>query len=489
MPFVTQFINDSLASGHVPIDFKQALVTPLLKKQNLDINVLKNYRPVSNLSFLSKVLERVVLFQINDHLSKNNLNEKLQSAYKSGHSTETALLKVTSDILNFIDTGHVSVLALLDLSSAFDTIDHKILLERLNVTFGISGTALKWIESYITDRSQRVKIKSETSSSVSLKFGVPQGSVLGPVLFSLYIQPLTTVIDPFNFFYHLYADDSQLYNFALLNDLESLLQKLITCVAAVNDWMIANKLKMNNDKTEIMLAGTLSKLNQIDVKNISFDGVNVTLSSKVKNLGVILDEQFTMDQAVSQVRKSCYFEMRKIAHLRPLISEDSTKQLISSFVLSKLDYCNSMRSGNMEKLQLVQNQAARLIKKLPKRHSISPVLKELHWLPVEFRLQYKSAILVYQCLNDTLYPAYMKEMLTQYIPSRSLRSSQKNQLIKPSPKLKHFGERAFTFVGPDLWNSLPEDVKSAPSLQTFKTKLKTYLFNAAYPWMEDVKLF
>ena len=244
--------------------------------------------------------------------------------------------------------------------------------------------------------------------------------------------------------------------------------------------MIANKLKMNNDKTEIMLAGTLSKLNQIDVKNISFDGVNVTLSSKVKNLGVILDEHFTMDQAVSQVRTSCYFEMRKIAHLRPLISEDSTKQLISSFVLSKLDYCNSMRSGNMEKLQLVQNQAARLIKKLPKRHSISPVLKELHWLPVEFRLQYKSAILVYQRLNDTLYPAYMKEMLTQYIPSRSLRSSQKNQLIKPSPKLKHFGERAFTFVGPDLWNSLPEDVKSAPSLQTFKTKLKTYLFNAAY---------
>ena len=128
---------------------------------------------------------------------------------------------------------------------------------------------------------------------------------------------------------------------------------------------------MNNDKTEIMLAGTLSKLNQIDVKNISFDGVNVTLSSKVKNLGVILDEHFTMDQAVSQVRTSCYFEMRKIAHLRPLISEDSTKQLISSFVLSKLDYCNalysSMTSGNMEKLQLVQNQAARLIKKLPKR--------------------------------------------------------------------------------------------------------------------------
>lgn len=139
-----------------------------------------------------------------------------------------------------------------------------------------------------------------------------------------------------------------------------------------------------------------------------------------------------------------------------------------------------MSSGNIYKLQLVQNHAARLIKQIPKREHISPVLKELHWLPVKFRIQYKLAILVYQSLYDPLYPSYMKDMLTPYIPSRSLRSSQMNQLRKPIPKLKHYGERAFTFVGPDLWNSLPEDLKSAQSLQIFKNKLKTYLFKMAY---------
>ena len=471
-------------SGIVPDDFKEALVDPLLKKLNLDINVLKNYRPVSNLLFISKVLERVVFSQIGGHLSENNLNEKFQSAYKASHSTETCLLKVTSDILNSIDDGHVSVLTMLDLSSAFDTIDHEILLKRLKITFGIDGIALKWIESYITDRVQRVKIEGHISSSRNLKCGVPQGSVLGPVLFSLYIQPLTDIIALYDFIYHLYADDSQMYKSVLLKDLEVLLQKLISCIKAVNEWMVANKLKMNNEKTEFMLAGTLSKLNDILVKSISIDGEEIPISPKVKNLGVILDNHLTMDQAVSQVRKSCYFELRKIAHLRPLISEEATKQLVIAFVLSKFDYCNSlyssMSSGNIYKLQLVQNHAARLIKQIPKREHISPVLKELHWLPVKFRIQYKLAILVYQSLYDPLYPSYMKDMLTPYIPSRSLRSSQMNQLRKPIPKLKHYGERAFTFVGPDLWNSLPEDLKSAQSLQIFKNKLKTYLFKMAY---------
>ena len=202
------------------------------------------------------------------------------------------------------------------------------------------------------------------------------------------------------------------------------------------------------------------------------------------NLGVILDNQLTMDQAVSQVRKSCYFELRKIANLRPLISEDAAKKLVVSFVLSKLDYCNSlyasMTSGNLDKLQLVQNHAARVIKQLPKRQSISPVLKELHWLPVEFRIQFKSLVFVYQCLNDTSFPSYLKEMLIPYIPSRSLRSTNKSLVHKPIPKLKHYGERTFTFVGPNLWNSLPDDLKSVPSLQIFKSKLKTYLFRLAY---------
>ena len=161
LPHVTQIINTSLMSGIVPDDFKEALVDPLLKKLNLDINVLKNYRPVSNLLFISKVLERVVFSQIGGHLSENNLNEKFQSAYKARHSTETCLLKVTSDILNSIDDGHVSVLTMLDLSSAFDTIDHEILLKRLKITLVLMVLLLNG--SNLTSPTEFKELKSRVT--------------------------------------------------------------------------------------------------------------------------------------------------------------------------------------------------------------------------------------------------------------------------------------------------------------------------------------
>ena len=152
VPVITKIVNYSLLSGSVPQCFKQALVRPLLKKPSLDQNMLKNYRPVSNLSFLSKLLERVVLLQLTDHVSRNDLLERNQSAYRQNHCTETALLHITKCLLESTDQGRVSILSLLDLSAAFDTIDHNILLERLHTTFGISGSALQWLRSYILDR-------------------------------------------------------------------------------------------------------------------------------------------------------------------------------------------------------------------------------------------------------------------------------------------------------------------------------------------------
>ena len=148
--------------------------------------------------------------QLLAHLTRNNL-ETNQSAYKRKHSTETALLKLNSDILSASDSGQLSILTLLDLSAVFDTIDHAVLLRRLKVTYGIEGNALKWFDSYITNRSQTVRICNHVSSSTNLSYGVPQGSVLGPILFSLYIQPLSKVIRYHDFQYHSYADDTQIY--------------------------------------------------------------------------------------------------------------------------------------------------------------------------------------------------------------------------------------------------------------------------------------
>ena len=216
---------------------------------------MKNYRPVSNLSFLSKVLEKVVVNQLNTHINSSNTSNQYQSAYRKFHSTETALLKIHSDILASMDAGKVTALTLLDLSAAFDTIDHTILLRRLDDWFGVTGKALNWFKSYLTGRCQRIKIGDCLSSKADLKFGVPQGSVLGPLLFTLYTTPLSSMIFEHAIPHHLYADDSQLYVSFASGDSAAALNGLQSCLASVQSWMSTNKLKLNPDKTEFLLIG------------------------------------------------------------------------------------------------------------------------------------------------------------------------------------------------------------------------------------------
>ena len=188
-PLITRIVNESLRSGTVPTSFKKAIVRALLKKLGLDKEVFKNYRPVSNLQFISKLLEKVVDQRFGEHLSINQLRDIWQSAYEQNHSTETALLKVQSDIAEALDSGSMVVLLMLDLSAAFDTLDHNTLVKRFEHSFGITGKALQWVSSYLTDRTQCVAVDSATSKDCTLQHGVPQGSVLGPKMYCMYTRP------------------------------------------------------------------------------------------------------------------------------------------------------------------------------------------------------------------------------------------------------------------------------------------------------------
>ena len=254
---ITKLVNHSLIEGSFPNSFKKAVVTPLIKKASLPRDNLKNYRPVSGLCFLSKLVERVVARQLTSHINNNKLDNPHQSAYKPGHSTETALLSIKNKVHLSLAHGEPTALVLLDLSAAFDIIDHNILLGYLKSWFGLGGTVLRWFASYLRNRCQAIKIGSTLSELNNLIYGVPQGSVLGPLLFSLYTTPLSKIIrlHP-HIKFHLYADDTQLYIHLSHKNASSALAKLNACLHDVQEWMSLSKLKLNPEKTEFIVFGS-----------------------------------------------------------------------------------------------------------------------------------------------------------------------------------------------------------------------------------------
>ena len=324
LPCITAVFNNSLLSGVFPSVYKSALVKPLLKKMSLDPDDLKNYRPVSNLSFLSKVLERLVLSQLNEHLNHNNLLNPLQSAYRPNHSTETALLRIVNDLLTAMDNNKICILTLLYLSAAIDTIDHQILLTRLQHSFGISGPALSWFSSYLSNRTHAVTINSLQSEHTRLHYGVPQGSVLGPVLFILYTQPLFNLVSKHAVSHHAFADGNQLYKISTLDAIHQSIETLQNCTTDVKSWMTANKLQLNDNKTEAMII--LS--NRMSVHSplpsvIHIGDADVPFVSSVKNLGVTLDSNLSMSQHISNTCKAAYIQIR---HINPYDTFSPLKQ-------------------------------------------------------------------------------------------------------------------------------------------------------------------
>ena len=477
LPFITCLINCSLSQGIFPSLFKNACVRPLLKKPSLDRNVLRNYRPVSNLPFLSKVLERVVAQQFQTYMNDNALYSTFQSAYRPFHSCETALVKVQSDILCALDTKCVVIHVMLDLSAAFDTLEHTILINRLSDRFGVKGTPLSWFRSYLSGRSQQVAVGHSMSSRVDLNVGVPQGSVLGPILFNVYTTPLSDVLRSHGLDSHCYADDSQLYIVCKIEDLDSSVSSMNACITQVEQWMTQNRLKLNGDKTELTvfvspsLPGSFLPLSPLICSNEV-----IAPQSCCRNLGCLFDSSIAMSAHVKGVCKASYAHLRKLYRIRPCLDLASTESLVHAFISSRLDYCNCLLYGltqsNLGKLQRIQNAAARLCLRVPRRAHIPSrsLLQQLHWLPVEFRIVFKILLLTFKCLNDQA-PSYLSEFLTVRDSAVSLRSFDSHLLvIGPS----------FFGINPRPWNDLPFSVRTVKSLESFKKSVKTILFRRAF---------
>jgi hypothetical protein len=476
---VTRLINLSLSEGNFPTSFKTALVKPLLKKYSLPSDDLSSYRPISNLDFISKILEKIIHNRITSHLQSFPSICPFQSAYRKFHSTETALLRIQNDLLLAIDQRKLSALVLLDLSAAFDTIDHSILFTRLSSTFGITGSALSLLTSYLTDRSQSVSIDSHSTPPSAMNTGVPQGSVLGPLLFTLYTTPLSYLFSATPISYHLYADDTQLYISFHSSDAAISLATLSTILDSVHFWLTSNRLSVNPSKTEYLIIGTPQQRAKLTASSILFQGNTLTPSDSTRNLGIIFDKDLSLKHHISSICKSSFYQIRQIRQVRSSLDKNSAIVLANSLVTSKLDYCNSLFYGlpavTLDRLQKVQNSLARVvIPSVRRHHNITPTLKELHWLPIRLRIDFKIASLTYKTIHIK-QPAYLYELLTPYIPTRNLRSTDKHLLTVPDIRSAN-GRRSFAFAAPTVYNSLPLSLRSCQSLPLFLTGLKTHLF-------------
>ena len=483
-PILTYICNRSLRENVLPTCQKSAVILPLLKKSNLNKSELKNYRPVSNLSFLSKFIERVVCSQLTSYLEVNKLLPDNQSAYRRNHSTETALLKIFSDICDAADIGQATLLALLDLSSAFDLVDLDILLERLQKTFGVSGDVLAWIKSYLTGRHQKVLLNGTYSTDTVLTRGVPQGSVLGPILFIMYTSPVFDIIRAQGLLSHAYADDSQLYSHCFLHDAPLCIQRSIT---QVQQWMESNRLLLNPSKTELIWIASPTVYSKLPTGPILLgDGSVINISKSVKNLGATLDCHLNMHEHVSKCVQGAFFQLRQIKSIRRCISDDDTKCLLHALVTNKIDYCNAILFGLpqyvLNKLQSVLNSAARVFARCNYFAHITPILRDqLHWLRINERISFKVATLAHK--SFTCLPSYLSESCIPSSESRysgRTRSMATRGLKVPLVKTKFFGSRSFCSSAPTVWNALPVDLRLEPSFEIFKTKLKTFLFSRSF---------
>ena len=473
-PFWLEIVNMSLEVGSM-VNLKSAVVIPLIKELSslVDTDKYKNYRPVSNLVFVSKLVERVVQSRLKQHMVRNRLLSDKNYAYSEKHSTEHLLLKVVNDLYMSFDKNVPSVVVLLDLSAAFDTVDHSKLLDILEHEIGIEGTALRWFESFLVGRTQKVKIGDEYSEEVELKYGVAQGSVLGPVLFKIYIRSLYKYVEPTSFTIEGFADDHQLIKeFMITFQRKALGENIQNLMEHIGIWMMDYFLCLNKSKTKILVIAPPSVQLDILIGGVFLENVCIRFVKCAKNLGVILDNILSFEQHINKVVKSSYAVIKKLTQIKGFLSQEQLQQLVSSDVFSHLDYCNSLfygiNSNLIKKLQRVQNCAARLV--LKRKITLGNMDKEimsLHWLKLKYRGIYKILLIVHNCLHDNA-PNETIAMLQYAESSRTMN-------LRETEYANKYGARAFSHVAPKLWNLLPLDIRNVHETVDFKKALKSFL--------------
>lgn len=473
LPLIAHIINFSLSSGCFPSIWKKANVVPIPKKSVT--SEPKDFRPISILPFLSKVLEKVVYRQLSHFLQSHSLLNPFQSGFRSAHSTSTTLIKITDDIRLAMDDKQLTLLTLLDFSNAFNCVDHSILLAILR-SLNISLSVCDWFRSYLCGRKQRVQVDDTHSDWCDVVAGVPQGGVLSPLLFSIFINTLVTVLRFSSF--HLYADDVQLYLAFPPSDIANAVELLTEDLRAVSSWSQKFGLKINTSKTQVMITGSrgfLSRLDRNSLPSVKYNDVPLVYCSDVKNLGLVISESLNWDNHITEASRKIFGSMHAMKRMQNFLPFSAKITLVNSILLPIIDYADvcycDATEDQLNKLERLLNVCIRYVFGLRKYDHISAYRSQLKWLKIRFRRDTHILCLLYNILHNPMSPSYLKERFCPLSCSdRPSRSSQHLLLKTPVHKTSFYTD-SFTVSAIRLWNSLPVEIREAASLGIFKSKL------------------
>ena len=473
---VTFICNHSIINSVFPSKWKEAKVTPLFK--NGSHEEVNNYRPISILPVLSKVLEKHVHESLSEFLHTYNLLHKTQSGFRTQHSCETALVNMIDLWMNAIDSGKMVGVVLVDFKKAFDLVDHQILIDKLKI-YGIKDEALSWFNTYLTNRKQQVAINNCKSDFKQISYGVPQGSILGPLLFLLFINDLPLYTS--NVFTDLYADDTTLYD--VQDSMEQIDNNLQSSLNNLQIWCRNNGMILNSSKTKVMLVTTYQKRQRLtnDHLDLTYNKESLNMISNDKILGVFVDNNLTWSNHIKHLTKKIASSIWLLSKIKKFLSQAHRVQFYKSYIQPHIDFCNivwgSSSESNKLKIFRLQKRACKVILDYNVDDSIE-AMNSLKIMSICDRLYLRKAKFMFKVYNN-IAPAYISENFTLRNNDNTniqLRSSSAGCFIPPKPRTECF-KQSLRYSGCLIWNSLPEEVKNAQTISTFHNRCLRWLVN------------
>jgi hypothetical protein len=481
LAIITHLINSSIETSEVPTAWKIAIVRPIPKIS--DPKEFSDLRPISILPYLSKILEKVIYEQVSKYLECNNILPEMQSGFRKKRGTATALIDVIDEVLAAQDDGRGTIMVLLDYSRAFDCINVPLLLSKLHY-YGFDEKSIRWFRSYFEHRRQIVKLSQKDGSDllsvpVGVTRGVPQGSILGPLLFILYSADIINCIKFCK--YQLYADDLQVYISFHPEDTVSGVVMLNEDLKRLSEWSASNSLVINPRKSKYIVLGSVKQTNNIIAKcpSIVIQDTIVERVDEARNLGLLLDTNLRFESHVAETVRNCFYRLKILYNIRNLLSVDLRVRLCEALILSKLNYCLTAYGPCLLKrtqrlIQRVQNACARFCFQIPPRGHVTPFLNNANLLKMSARQELMFACLLFDTIH-TKTPTYLYQKLTWCSNSnRPVRGSRAIILQFPRHRSAAF-KGSFRYRATKCWNNIPPPIREIKNKNNFKLKYRMHL--------------